>query len=40
MRGKTISEVLPYRAPVAEPAEPAAVEPATVEAVTEVEETA
>jgi small subunit ribosomal protein S5 len=50
MRGKTISEVLPYRAPVQEetvqeeaPAEeqaPAAAAPETVEATTEVEETA
>ena len=47
MRGKTISEVLPYRAPVQEEAVPedeAAVEPApapeTVEATTEVEESA
>jgi small subunit ribosomal protein S5 len=45
MRGKTITEVLPYRAPVQEetPAEeeaPAAAAPETVEATTEVEETA
>jgi hypothetical protein len=42
-RGKTISEVLPYRAPAEEPAAAeAAPEPAaeTVEATTEVEETA
>ena len=44
MRGKTITEVLPYRAPakeepVAEEA-PAAPAPETVEATTEVEETA
>jgi small subunit ribosomal protein S5 len=46
MRGKTIAEVLPWRAPVAE--EPVAAEPEpevvpapeTVEATTEVEETA
>ena len=44
MRGKTITEVLPWRAPAAE--EPAAAEPdpvpapETVEATTEVEETA
>jgi len=42
MRGKTITEVLPYRAPVKEeePAEAAAPAPETVEATTEVEETA
>ena len=42
MRGKTIAEVLPWRAPVEEPvAEPEAVPaPETVEATTEVEETA
>jgi small subunit ribosomal protein S5 len=50
MRGKTITEVLPYRAPVQEPeapaaeaaeaAEAAAVAPETVEATTEVEESA
>jgi hypothetical protein len=43
MRGKTISEVLPYRAPVEEPAAAetaAAPAPETVEATTEVEETA
>jgi small subunit ribosomal protein S5 len=46
MRGKTISEVLPYRAPVQDeaPAEeaaaPVAAAPETVEATTEVEESA
>jgi hypothetical protein len=44
MRGKTVAEVLPYRAPVVEApvAEeaPAAPAPETVEATTEVEETA
>jgi hypothetical protein len=41
MRGKTITEVLPYRAPVAEPAAADVVPaPETVEATTEVEETA
>ena len=44
MRGKTITEVLPYRAPTQEEApvaeEPVAPAPETVEATTEVEETA
>ena len=44
MRGKTITEVLPYRAPAKEAPvveeEPAAPAPETVEATTEVEETA
>src|SRR5918995_846877 len=42
MRGKTIAEVLPYRAPAQAPVadEPAAPAPETVEATTEVEETA
>src|SRR5574339_539065 len=43
MRGKTITEVLPYRAPAAEAAAdeaPAEAAPETVEATTEVEETA
>jgi hypothetical protein len=40
MRGKTIAEVLPYRAPKAEEPAEAAPAPETVEATTEVEETA
>jgi small subunit ribosomal protein S5 len=41
MRGKTIAEVLPWRAPVETAVEPEAVPaPETVEATTEVEETA
>jgi small subunit ribosomal protein S5 len=42
MRGKTITEVLPYRAPAEEeePVEAAAPAPETVEATTEVEESA
>jgi small subunit ribosomal protein S5 len=40
MRGKTIAEVLPYRAPVAEEAVAEPVAPETAEATTEVEETA
>jgi small subunit ribosomal protein S5 len=41
MRGKTIAEVLPWRAPAETPVEPEAVPaPETVEATTEIEETA
>ena len=41
MRGKTVAEVLPWRAPTETPVEPEAVPaPETVEATTEIEETA